>query len=91
MRYRCDVWPTAKRWRHHWPGVSAWFIKKEADRAVRKAEGIRNHYLDRLQASNVINTFQWSKVRLALEHPEALAHVQRFEATGTLRNLWSSF
>lgn len=55
-------------------------VKKSADQAVRKAVQIKEHYLDPLAASSAINAFQWSKARLALDHPEALATVHRFEA-----------
>jgi 8-oxo-dGTP pyrophosphatase MutT (NUDIX family) len=56
-------------------------IKETADRAVTRAAAIKNQHLQRINASDTINTFQWCKARLAIEHPEALAVVERFEAT----------
>jgi ADP-ribose pyrophosphatase YjhB (NUDIX family) len=56
------------------------FFKKDADRAVDQAVRIKEYYLDPLNASSAINTFQWCKARLILEHPEAMATIQRFEA-----------
>lgn len=60
--------------------LAVWLVKKNADRPVNQAARIKEHYLDPLQASAAINTFQWSKARLTLEHPEAIATVHRFEA-----------
>jgi 8-oxo-dGTP pyrophosphatase MutT (NUDIX family) len=51
-----------------------------ADEAVRQAELLREMDLGRLGATRSINTFQWSKARLTLDHPEASVSVQRFEA-----------
>jgi 8-oxo-dGTP pyrophosphatase MutT (NUDIX family) len=56
------------------------FFKKDVDQAVSQAVKIKEHYLDPLKASSAINAFQWCKARLTLEHPEAIATVQRFEA-----------
>lgn len=56
------------------------FFKKGSDRAVNKAVALRNQYLKPLEASTAVNAFQWSKARLALEHPQTLADVQSFEA-----------
>ncbi|CDM57512.1 MULTISPECIES: NUDIX domain-containing protein [Rhizobium] len=50
------------------------------DRAVTKAERLKTAGLQQLSAENTINAFQWCKARLALESPEGLAQVQRFEA-----------
>ncbi len=55
-------------------------FKREQDLAVDRAAKIKAHYLTPLDARAAVNTFQWSKARLALEQPEALATVQRFEA-----------
>lgn len=61
-------------------GLAIWFIKRDADQALPHAVRIRDHYLDPLEVSTAINAFQSCKARLALEHPEGLATVQRFEA-----------
>lgn len=45
-----------------------------------QAVKIKEHHLDPLKSSGAVNAFQWSKARLALDKPEALATVQRFEA-----------
>lgn len=50
-----------------------------ADSAVRQAEVLKEHDLGRVGARSM-NSFQWAKVRLALDHPEASLAVQRFEA-----------
>ena len=55
-------------------------IKKNADRALAQAVLIKDHYVGALQGSPAINAFQWSKARLTLEHPEAMATINRFEA-----------
>ncbi len=56
------------------------FFKKDVDQAVRQAVRIKEYYLDPLKASSAINAFQWCKAKLTIEHPEAMATVQRFEA-----------
>ena len=59
----------------------AWLcFKKDADAALDRAEQIKKDYLKRIDASAAVNAFQWCKARLATEHPEALATVNRFEA-----------
>lgn len=64
-----------------WQRVLLWMVfKRERDLAVDRAAKIKANYLDPLQASGAVNTFQWAKARLAAEQPEALATVQRFEA-----------
>jgi ADP-ribose pyrophosphatase YjhB (NUDIX family) len=55
-------------------------IKKNVPQPVRQAVKIKEYYLDPLNASASINAFQWAKSQLTLDHPEALASVQRFEA-----------
>lgn len=55
-------------------------IKGTSDYAVSQAAKIKERYLNLLDASPAINTFQWCKARLNLERPEALATVERFEA-----------
>lgn len=53
-------------------------IKPDADKTLREVLKIKKR-CDALGGSG-INAFQWSKARLTLEHPEAIAAVQRFEA-----------
>ncbi|WP_205938133.1 NUDIX domain-containing protein [Rhizobium leguminosarum] len=53
---------------------------RNPDAAVAKAEQLKTAGLQKLSAENTINAFQWCKARLALESPEGLAQVQRFEA-----------
>lgn len=60
--------------------LAVWLVKTDADNAVSQAVRLKEHYLDPLNASSAINAFQWCKARLTLEHPEAMATVQRFEA-----------
>ncbi|HEY2169518.1 MAG TPA: NUDIX domain-containing protein [Candidatus Angelobacter sp.] len=55
-------------------------IKKNVPQPVRQAIKIKEYYLSPLNASASINAFQWAKAQLTLDHPEALASVQRFEA-----------
>lgn len=55
-------------------------ISKDADASVRQAVRIKELYLDPVHASSAINAFQWAKARLTLEHAEAMATIQRFEA-----------
>jgi 8-oxo-dGTP pyrophosphatase MutT (NUDIX family) len=64
-----------------WYRAMIWLVfKREQDIAVDRAGRIKRHYLNKLGGSTAVNTFQWSKARLAIEHPESLATVQRFEA-----------
>ena len=51
-----------------------------ADSAVRQAEILKELDLGRVGAAGSMNSFQWAKARLALDHPEASLVVQRFEA-----------
>jgi 8-oxo-dGTP pyrophosphatase MutT (NUDIX family) len=60
--------------------LTVWLVKTDADNAVSLAVRVKEHYLDPLNASSAINAFQWCKAKLTLEHPEAMATVQRFEA-----------
>ena len=60
--------------------VSRLFFKDNADGPVTRATGIKEFYLDPIEASSSINTFQWSKARLTFDQSEASATVQRFEA-----------
>jgi 8-oxo-dGTP pyrophosphatase MutT (NUDIX family) len=60
--------------------LAAHLFKKDVDKTVDLAVKIKEYYLDPLEASSAINAFQWSKARLTLQNPEAMAAVQRFEA-----------
>jgi ADP-ribose pyrophosphatase YjhB (NUDIX family) len=66
------------------PKVLRWLarlcFKKDADAAVDRVVPIKEDYLKRIGASGSVNAFQWCKARLATEHSEALATVNRFEA-----------
>lgn len=55
-------------------------FKHERDAAVKKAGEIRRARLKALDAASAMNTFQWAKLYLSKEFPDALAMVQRFEA-----------
>jgi 8-oxo-dGTP pyrophosphatase MutT (NUDIX family) len=55
-------------------------FKKDVDKSVGEAERIKDHYLKPLDAASAVNAFQWSKARLTLFAPDAMAGVQRFEA-----------
>ncbi|MDM0069623.1 NUDIX domain-containing protein [Variovorax sp. J31P207] len=72
------------RWgtlRPKWQRFLLWLVfKREKDQAVDRVGAIKRNYLNPLQAADAVNTFQWAKLRLALEKPEVLAPVQRFEA-----------
>jgi 8-oxo-dGTP pyrophosphatase MutT (NUDIX family) len=60
--------------------AAGWWLKRDIDKAVSKAEQIKAHYLGPLGAESSINAFQWAKARLTLEAPASIATVQRFEA-----------
>lgn len=48
---------------------------------LRAAMAIKDLHVGPISSrADTINAFQWTKCRLALDHPVALAHVQRFEA-----------
>lgn len=53
------------------------FVPLGTDTPLKIAGEIRKACLP---YDHAINTFQWAKCRLALTHPNALAHVNRFEA-----------
>ena len=55
-------------------------FKREKDAAVNCVTAIKRRYLGPLEAADAVNPFQWSKLRLAIDKPDALALVQRFEA-----------
>jgi ADP-ribose pyrophosphatase len=66
------------RW---WVRVMVWLtFKRESNEAVDRAGKIKEQSLFRLHAKESINNFQWCKALLAIESPESLAVVQRFEA-----------
>jgi 8-oxo-dGTP pyrophosphatase MutT (NUDIX family) len=61
--------------------VLAWLVfKNEENVAVSRATALRKQMLAPLGASSAINTFQWSKAWLTIEHPAGMSSVQRFEA-----------
>ncbi len=55
-------------------------FRSEADHAFSRAIAIKDHYLAPLGEKLAVNAFQWSKARLSLAHPDAIAMVHRFEA-----------
>lgn len=55
-------------------------FKNEENVAVSRATALRKQMLAPLGASSAINTFQWSKAWLTIEHPPSMSTVQRFEA-----------
>jgi ADP-ribose pyrophosphatase YjhB (NUDIX family) len=68
--------PLSPRWAR-W--VARYAFRSGVNRPVAEATRIKIRSLD-ADAAKAINTFQWCKAKLTLEHPEALATVQRFEA-----------
>jgi 8-oxo-dGTP pyrophosphatase MutT (NUDIX family) len=68
------------------PALATWLadflIKKDKDsnHALTQALRIKDKYLGRLNFPSGINAFQWCRARLNLEHPEAAAAVERFDA-----------
>ena len=66
------------RW---WVRAMVWLtFKRESNEAVDRAGKIKEQSLFRVHAKKSINNFQWCKALLAIESPESLAVVQRFEA-----------
>ena len=66
------------RW---WVRAMVWLtFKRESNAALDRAGKIKEQSLFRLHAKKSINNFQWCKALLAIESPESLAVVQRFEA-----------
>ncbi len=55
-------------------------FRKRPEAAVEQARSIKEGYLRQIGDAESVNTFQWCKARLALEHPAALVVVNRFEA-----------
>jgi ADP-ribose pyrophosphatase YjhB (NUDIX family) len=55
-------------------------FENRSDLALQQVLRIKQSHLDPLDASSAVNAFQWSKARLTLEKPEALATIHRFEA-----------
>lgn len=60
--------------------TSHWLFSKNADRAVMQAQRIKARVLQRIGAVDSINVYQWSKAKFAIDSPESLSAVQRFEA-----------
>ncbi len=60
--------------------LARWLFKPNVDELVERVVAIKKARLGPLGAARAINSFQWSKARLGLEHPNALATVERFEA-----------
>lgn len=52
---------------------------KENDLAYQQADALKNKLLGRENAK-AVNTFQWARAVLTLNHPQAMAEVSRFEA-----------
>jgi hypothetical protein len=70
-------------WKRFEP-VSRWlsgllFDQKDWE-ALDQVWVLRRRHLSRIRANAAMSCFEWSKVRLTLGHPEALAAVERFEA-----------
>jgi mannose-6-phosphate isomerase-like protein (cupin superfamily) len=59
--------------------ANRWF-RKDPDIAVQQALAFRDVSIPKKDGKATINAFQWAKARLTLQHPAALAAVQRFEA-----------
>ena len=64
--------------------LASLYFDRDADIAMDRVVAIKEDYLNRVQAADAVNAFQWSKAKLALEHPEALHIVNRFEADSKL-------
>jgi ADP-ribose pyrophosphatase YjhB (NUDIX family) len=67
------------------PRILRWFVehlffKGNPDLAVNRVVAIKEQYLKRIGSGKSVNAFQWCKARLATEHRDALAAVNRFEA-----------
>jgi 8-oxo-dGTP pyrophosphatase MutT (NUDIX family) len=59
--------------------LATWMFS-DSDEGMRQAKRLRNEELGPVNATAAVNAFQWCKAKLALEHPGALAEVERFEA-----------
>lgn len=55
-------------------------FKNSSRAAYDRAASIKERYLQRVGARNDVGVFQWSKTTLAINHPEALVIVNRYEA-----------
>ncbi|NTU53336.1 MAG: NUDIX domain-containing protein [Chlorobiaceae bacterium] len=67
----------------HWQrklATSGLLFNRNPDAAVMQAQVIKARALNKLEAENSINVFQWSKARLTKEFQEGLHEVNRFEA-----------
>jgi len=54
--------------------------RKSKDQAFCVADAIRREYITNDAAGEAVNTFQWAKARIMLQHPEAIHEVHRLEA-----------
>ena len=66
--------PAVVRW------LAARLFKSSPNRALNCVVAIKDGYLKRIDAPGAINAFQWCKLRLLNENPEALLLINRFEA-----------
>lgn len=60
--------------------LASLFFKKRPNRPLSRVVKIKEAYLKKIGAPETINAFQWCKLRLINENPEALLIVNRFEA-----------
>lgn len=60
--------------------LASFFFKKRPNRPLNRIVKIKEAYLQKIDAPETINAFQWCKLRLIKENPEALLIVNRFEA-----------
>jgi ADP-ribose pyrophosphatase YjhB (NUDIX family) len=60
--------------------LASLLFKRNVDLPLLQAEKLKANRLACSEADSAINTFQWCKARLTLDHAEAMANVQRFEA-----------
>lgn len=81
--YKSQIGELAKGKQLSWRWVrwlARYLFKKDVDIAVSRTAKIKEYYLSPVNATSTINAFQWSKAKLTLERPGAMATVQRFEA-----------
>jgi len=60
--------------------VREWFWPEEKDHTLQEAIRIKQQHIGDDEKREVINAFQWAKVRLAIACPSGLLEVQRLEA-----------
>ena len=68
-----DLSPRLARW------LATFWFNKHLD-AMDRVVAVKDNYLSRLDATESVNAFQWAKLRIAIECPQALTIVNRFEA-----------